>query len=226
MATDEEKTAVENQQQISEYDASALENQLKQQLQNYNIADQQNARLRDVQLAQASRKGETDRFEAQRQLQNAAIGLLGMAGPSLNGSTIGNLMTMLRNRNDSDNNTYWQQLMDNWNQVLNAYDESAAQNVLARNDAIINASKGIHDINSNLAANRSNINTDFYENPYETDLAKRADRLYNENKVAQHNALLSGYVMPENAEQDILQKRNRLAGNDYYSQLINGFNRR
>lgn len=217
---------ISNQRKVSEYDANALEQQLREQVQNYNTADAQNARLRDVQLAEASRKGETDRFEANRNLQNAALGLLASAGTALNGSTTGNIMSMLRNRNDSDNNVYWQQLMDNWNQVLNAYDESVAQNRLATMDAVTNAVKSMRDINSNAAANIGNIDASEFENPMDTDMEQRARRMYSEYRPSQYNAVLSGYVMPENAEQSVLQQRNRLKGNDYYSQLVNSYNRR
>lgn len=231
--TDRERLAAERQKEIARFNRDSITDstygQLTQQLKNYDQADRQNARLRDVQLKQISRKNETDRFEAQRQLQNATIGLLGsMGNQAMNSSTIGNTMSMLRNRNDSDNTTYWQQLMDNQNTVRNAYEEAANQNQVARNDAIINASKAIRDLEGDLSANLSNINPNLYLSPGTTSESV----LYaweggpGEQRKADHLAQLSGYIMPANAEQAIRSQRNRVQRNDYFGNMLNRFNRR
>lgn len=234
--TDRERLAAQRQKEIARFNRDSIVGssddpgygQLEQQLKNYDQADRQNARLRDVQLKQLSRKNETDRFEAQRQLQNATVGLLGsMGNQAMNSSTIGNTMSMLRNRNDSDNTTYWQQLMDNQNTVRNAYDEAANQNQVARNDAIINASKAIRDLEGDLAANLSNINPNLYVSP-----GTGEGVLYawgggpGEQRKADHLAQLSGYIMPANAEQAIRSQRNRVQRNDYFGNMLNRFNRR
>ena len=230
--TDRERLAAQRQKEIAAFNATSINDpnsgQLAQQFKNYDQANRQNARLRDVQLKQLSRKNETDRFEAQRQLQNATIGLLGsMGNQAMNSSTIGNTMSMLRNRNDSDNTTYWQQLMDNQNTVRNAYDEAANQNQVAKNDAIVNASKAIRDLEGDLAANLSNINPNLYVSPGTGEGVLNAwDPGPLTQRVADHNAQLSGYVMPANAEQAIRSQRNRVQRNDYFGNMLNRFNRR
>lgn len=230
--TDRERLAAQRQKEIAAFNATSINDpnsgQLAQQFKNYDQANRQNARLRDVQLKQLSRKNETDRFEAQRQLQNATIGLLGsMGNQAMNSSTIGNTMSMLRNRNDSDNTTYWQQLMDNQNTVRNAYDEAANQNQVAKNDAIVNASKAIRDLEADLAANLSNINPNLYNAPgYGEGVLNAWDPGPLAQRVADHNAQLSGYVMPANAEQAIRSQRNRVQRNDYFGNMLNRFNRR
>ncbi len=230
--TDRERLAAQRQKEIAAFNATSINDpdygQLAQQFKNYDQANRQNARLRDVQLKQLSRKNETDRFEAQRQLQNATIGLLGsMGNQAMNSSTIGNTMSMLRNRNDSDNTTYWQQLMDNQNTVRNAYEEAANQNQVAKNDAIVNASKAIRDLEGDLAANLSNINPNLYVSPGTGEGVLNAwDPGPLAQRVADHNAQLSGYVMPENAEQAIRSQRNRVQRNDYFGNMLNRFNRR
>lgn len=142
------------------YNANSVKNQVNQQLDNYNFANRQNASLRDVEFKQASRKAEADRFEAQRNLRNAALGLLGSMNQAMNGSTIGNAMSMFSDRNDSENSVYWQQLQDNRNAIQNAYDESYNQNQVAKRDAVINARKAIRDIQSDLSSNLNNIQGD------------------------------------------------------------------
>lgn len=225
--TDRERLAADRQKVISRYNALAVKNQLASQMENYDKADQQNAGLRDVQLKQLARKNETDRFEAQRQLQNATIGLLGsMGNQAMNSSAVGNTMSMLRNRNDSDNNTYWQQLMDNQNQVYNAYNESLNQNNNARRDALANATKAIQDIENDLSANLNNINPNLYISPGSGEGMFDSTGVRDQYPVNTNLPQLSGYIMPANAEQAIRSQRNRVQRNDYFGNMLNRFNRR
>ena len=150
--------------EIAEYNADNTLGQLNRQTENYDFANQQNASLRDVEATQDRRKAETDRFEAQRQLQNSALGLFGDMNTAMNGSTTGNTMRMLENRNDSENNVYWQALQDNLNALQNAYDESYNQNNIAKRDAAINAIKSIQDIEGDLSANLGNIQGNLFAN--------------------------------------------------------------
>lgn len=224
--TERERLAAERQKEIASFNAQAVRNQLSRQLANYDQANQQNAALRDVQLKQISRKNETDRFEAQRQLQNAALGLFGSMDQGMNSSTVGNAMKMLRNRNDSDNTTYWQQLMDNQNTVRNAYEEAANQNQVAKNDAVTNAAKALQDLEGDLSANLNNINPNLYIGPGDAGFNFHTETFYNNNKVAPNLANLSGYIMPVNAEQAVRGQRNKIQRNDYFGKLMNQFNGR
>ena len=153
-----------NTTSIAEYNAAATANQLAKQLANYDLANAQNANMRNTQFKQASRKTEAERFEAQRNLQNAALGLFGSMNQAMNGSTLGNTMYMLNNRNDAENSTHWQQLMDNRNAIQNAYDESYNQNQIAKRDAAINALKALQDIQGDLSSNLNNVQGDLYAN--------------------------------------------------------------
>jgi hypothetical protein len=149
---------------VARENTRATVNQLNRQLGNYDFANRQNANLRDTQFTQASRKSEAERFEAQRNLQNAAMGLFGTMGQAMNGSTVGNSMRMLEDRNDAENSTYWQQLQDNRNAIQNAYDESYNQNQVAKRDAAVNAIKALQDIQSDLTSNLGNIQGDLDAN--------------------------------------------------------------
>lgn len=228
--TDREKLAAKRQKALAKYNANSVANQLDQQIYTYDVADTQNKALRDLQLKQSGRKGEADRFEAQRQLQNAALGLFSSAGPTaMNSSTTGNMMSMLRNRNDSDNVTYWQQQQENNNAINNAYNESYAQNQLARRDAAVNATKALRDIQGDLAANLSNINPNLYEAPgKDADMKAILDNIAairkGYTKANAYQPTISGYPVPANAEQNILNQRNRLGRNDYFSRLVNSYN--
>ena len=221
--TDIERQAAERLKDIARYNADATRTQLGQQLSSYDLANQQNRSLADVQLKQNQRKTSADRFEAQRDLQNSALGLLGSMNQAMNGSSVGNLMRMLEDRNDKENNTYWAQHQVNQDTVENSYLDSLNQNVTAKNDAVINAQKAISDIQGDLSANLNNINPELYVAPGTGGADLGAGSVYDQNRVAANNAQISGYVMPDNRRG---AERNRLLGNDYYSRLINSFNGR
>ena len=221
--TERERLAADRQKQIGEFNTLAANRQLQHQKANYDDANLQNRILANVQKAQTSRKSEDDKFNATRDLQNSALGLFSSMGQAMNGSSLGNILRMLQNRNDRDNVSYWSQLQSGLDQIDNAYQESVNQNVIAQNDAAANAEKAMSDIKSDTATNLSNINPNLYEAP---DLASTAT--YNQNRKEINRAKLSGYLMPEDSVQSAraISPRNRLYTNDYFSTLMNKFNGR
>jgi len=240
--TDRERKAAQNQTAISGQNVRDVQNQLKRQLANYDYADAQNRALADTQLRQNSRKTSADRFEAQRDLQAATLGLLGSMGSAMNGSTTGNLMRLLENRNDKENNTYWAQHQTNQDQVENAYQDSLNQNNVARRDAMQSAEKAIRDIESDWAANMNNINPNlFQQGAIGGNGALSSVTAWTPDKAQQNNAPISGYVIPDNRAvrnerttaqptptnaRNVGAVRNTMGGNDYFSQLMNRFNGR
>lgn len=167
--TERERTAASHQNALAEYNAQSTKNQLSQTLGNYDLSDQQNRALADVQLKQNSRAAAADRFGQNRKLQTSAQAIMGAAGNALNGSSTENLLNMLATRTDLDNAEVWESLTSNQNQVLNALQESLNQNVVSRNDAAINAEKGLRDIEADTAAQLNNINPNLWVAPGEGD---------------------------------------------------------
>lgn len=241
--TSRERKASQNQTAISKQNIRDVQNQLKRQLANYDFADQQNRALANTQLKQNSRKTSEDRFEAQRDLQASALGLLGSMGSAMNGSTTGNLMSMLNSRNDKDNNTYWSQHQVNQDQVENAYDDSVNQNRVARRDAMQSAEKAIRDIEGDWRANMNNINPNLFpgvSGAVGGDKNLGSNTAWDTSKAPKNNATISGYVIPDNRgvanvptggrnpsqSMNVGETRNTLRGNDYFSQMMNRFNGR
>ncbi len=241
--TDREQMAADNQTAISQQNVRDVQNQLARQLSNYDFADRQNRALADVQLRQNSRKTSADRFEAQRDLQNSALGLLGSMGTAMNGSSTGNLMRMLESRNDKENNTYWAQHQQNQDAVENSYQDSLNQNRVARRDAMQSAEKAIRDIEGDWRANMNNINPSLF--PGGTgevggDTSLSSSTAWDEGRAQQNNARISGYVIPDNRgvgtttsgqrnpanSMNVGNARNQLQGGDYFSRLMNRFNGR
>lgn len=234
--TDRERQAAKNQTKISRNNVRDTMNQLSRQLSNYDLADRQNRDLADVQLQQNSRKTEADRFEAQRDLQNSALGLLGSMGSAMNGSSTGNFMDMLRSRNDKENNTYWAQLQSNQDSVENAYQDSLNQNNIARRDAMQSAEKAIRDIEAEWSANLNNINPNLFKiGAVDNDEKLSSKKAWTPNKVKSTNAQMSGYIRPQfntvvlpsgDGSSTVTQpRRNTVRSGDYFSRLMNRFNR-
>lgn len=226
--TDREQLAADNQTAISSQNVRDVQNQLARQLANYDFADAQNRALANLQLSQNSRKSNADRFEAQRDLQAATLGLLGSMGNAMNGSTTGNLMQMLRNRNDKENSTYWEQHLANQNAVENAYQDSLNQNQVARRDAMQSAEKAIRDIEGDWRANMNNINPNLFpggsgsiggSEELKSSLAWQPER------ARQNDAVTSGY-RPLGTNDMNARQGGRTAGNDYFSQMMSRFNGR
>lgn len=227
--TKRERTAAKNQTAISKQNVKDVQNQLKRQLANYDFADAQNRALADAQLAQNSRKNSADRYEAQRDLQSSALGLLGSMGTAMNGSTTGNLMSMLRSRNDKENNTYWAQLQSNQDQVENAYNDSLNQNNVARRDAMQSAEKAIRDITADWSANLNNINPNLF--PKKRGSVGNAKSLksstaWTPSKAKQNNAQMSGYIAPEPTYQAPAATTAQTGGTDYFGSLMRRFSGR
>lgn len=222
--TDRERSAANNQIDLAKRNADDIRNQLSKQLETYDFANRQNRALANTQLKQNSRKASADRFEAQRDLQNATIGLLGSMNQAMNGSSVGNLMDMLENRNDKENNTYWAQLQQNQDTVENSYQDSYNQNQVAKRDAVTNAEKGIRDVEASLSANLNNINPNLYTKAGEGDANLNSGDVWSgAGDVKQNNAAVSGYLMPDNRRG---ATRNKVGGSDYFSKLMNRFNGR
>lgn len=239
--TDRERQAANNQTSVSAQNVRDVQNQLARQLSNYDFADAQNRALANTQRMQNSRKNSADRFEAQRDLQAATLGLLGSMGTAMNGSSTGNLMRMLENRNDKENNTFWAQHQVNQDQVENTYNDSLNQNNVARRDAMQSAEKSIRDIESDWAANLNNINPNlFRQGAVNNDPSLTSGSAWTPGNVRQNNSTISGYVMPDDRamgttpqggtmgrnQRNTGNTRNAIGGNDYFSQLMNRFNGR
>ena len=248
--TARERKAAKNQTAISKQNVRDVQNQLARQLSNYDFADAQNRALADTQLDQNSRKTSADRYEAQRDLQAATLGLLGSMGSAMNGSTTGNLMSMLRSRNDKENNTFWAQHQTNQDAVENAYNDSLNQNNVARRDAMQSAEKAIKDIENDWRANMNNINPNLYPGASTTvgkDKALSPSTAWTPDKVKQNNSEISGYVIPDNRNSWYEPTGDRMSdasmhtggmrnwvrggtnntvGGDYFSRMMNRFNGR
>lgn len=221
--TDEQRQAANNLTTIANYNAQSTKNQLAQQLENYDLADKQNRALADTEKNQSSKSAAADRFAQNKKLQNATRGLLGNVGSGLYGSTLYNIMDMLRNRQDLDSQATLNTLQQNWDTAENAYNESANANVLSRNDAATNAEYALRGIQSDTAAQLNNINPDLFVSPGEGDTNVGADGTAADNKHEANLARMSGYIMPSKNQIEQQTKPRSVTKNSYFNKLMNGY---
>lgn len=239
MATNEEETAARRSNDIADWNRTTQNLGLQWMNDLYDAADAQNRNLLKTEGRQLRQKTEADRFNAQRNLQNAARGLNNTVGSGLNSSAAGNISNMLLGQQDADNLDYWSMLRQNQNTIENAYQESQNQNYIARREAAINAELGKRDIEANQAASLQNINPDLYEPPSThaafdtqdqtgytigsyTTAAKgidRADKSVPANSLNQVRQ--SGYVTDASG-QPRTAVTNNAPLNDYFSRLLRG----
>ena len=225
--TDREQKAADNLGSIAGFNAGSTKNQLQQQLGNYDLADQQNRTLADVQRKQNSRKSASERFGANKKLQTSVGGILGAAGNALNGSSVYNLIDMLKTRKDLDNAEVWNSLTQNQNAVENAYNESLNQNVLSRNDVASTAEFGLRGIEADTSAQLNNINPSLFVSPGEGASSVGATGTFEANKRPANKAELAGYIMPENAQGEASREskpNKKTGGSSYYDRLMNQYN--
>lgn len=247
--SDREQLAADRQKRLAKLNSDALLRQYYNQLDTYDLADQQNRALANRNSLQMRRKAEADRFEAARNLRSASRGILGEMGPAgMQGSATENFMRGMENRSDADNSTYWNQLQENLDTVENAYLENENQNNIAREDLRANTVKALDDIMNDTRANLSNINPNLYEEvtPEDLDidttllkerqtpasLAQQSGYLLPTyaNQLASQAGQYAGepYIMPTNARQNALRRapRNRIAQPNYFGRLMNQINGR
>lgn len=218
------RKAAANQIEIAKKDADATRRQLDRQLSRFDFMDRQNQSLRDVNMAQASRQSADNRFDALTNLANSAMGILGALGPqALQSSGLGTFMDMMQRRNLQDSGTYWSELSQNWDTTRNAYDESAAQNQASRLDAVIEAEKALADQESALSANLNNLDASLYQAPGTGSADLGSSKVFGDNKVKEHNAVLAGYAVPDYVDQNARKKApvNRIGGTDYFGRQVN-----
>lgn len=221
--TANDRKAAANQIEVAKTDADATRRQLERQLARYDFMNRQNAKLRDVNMQQASRQSAGNRFDALTNLANSAVGIISALGPqALQSSSLGTFMQMMDRRNLQDSGTYWDELDQNWDQSRNAYDEAAAQNQASRLDAVIEAEKALADQESALSSNLNNINASLYQKPGTGSADLGSSTVYKDNPVKEHYAQLAGYAMPDNTTQDAraTAPRNQVRGG-YFARQVN-----
>lgn len=226
--TPEQRRAAGNLGIIAGWNAGSTTDQHGRQLGNFDMSDEQNRALADVQIQQAQRQAAGDRFARNRNMQTMSQGLTSQMGNAMQGSGLFGFMDMLRGRTDLDNNAVWQQLTQNRNQIENSFTEAYNANRLARNDATINAEFALRGIEGDHAAQLNNIHPDLFVRPGSGAASHGSAGFFDQHRVQPNLAQLAGYTMPNNAAQGAanVQGPNQLGGPGTFAALMNQYNQR
>ena len=232
-----------NQMRLGVSAAKNVVDQAKAANANYLEANEENRELAQDQIDQNRHLTAANSFNALRDLQAAATGVRNSMGQGLNGSGTYNYLDLLSNRADKDAMTYWNELQNNNNQVYNAYKQSVNQNNQAMRDLEANTTRSLADIKDNTVANINNIRSQNAEKYQDWDINAAYDAVTKEFNMGgatlpvfgatqggQKAAELSGYQPYNKSEADMNINRpdatRYISGqNDYYSQLLNSYNR-
>lgn len=216
------RAAARNLGTVANYNATTARWQNDMARRNFDLADQQNRRLADVQFDQNSQKAAGERFAQNKKLQQTARSVIGAAGNGLQGSGTLNLIDMLRNRTDLDSGEVLGILAQNQNAVRNALDESLNANVLSRNEAAATTEAQLRGIEADTAAQLNNIDPDLFVAPG-TGAAKQNSANYEKNnRTAANVATRGGYIMPAASTARPATR----TGTSYYDRLLNSYGRR
>jgi hypothetical protein len=224
MATAKEKKAAGQQKAISGFNAGSVKNQLTRSLEDYDLSDRQSQDLANLQFEGNSKQTASDRFSQAKRLQSSTRGILGAAGNALQGSQLGSIVGMIRDRNDLDTGEALGALTQNQNSVRHALAETKNASTLARRDAMNTAEMEIRRVEGDLAASLSNINPDLYVAPGSgaanlgsaTTAARRGT-------VPENKTTKSGYFLPGVAPKTVPPK---MQGTSYFDKLLNSYNQR
>ena len=216
--------ALENLRAIAGYNAQSTKDQFGRTMANYDLADQQNQALANVQIKQNQRRAAADRFGQNKKLQAATSGILSAAGNALNGSGLGGLIEMLRTRNDLDNTEVINTLTQNKNAVLNALTEAINSNTLARNEAASDAEFALRNLEADLAAQISNIDPKKFVAPGTGDTSLGSTGFASSNQRLANLAQLAGYITQPPTKQ--VYGSGSTAQMPYFQKLLDSYSRR
>lgn len=228
--TQSDRASAKNQLEIAKTDAGNAMLYNSRLFSGYDFADRASENLTKLQKQQAARQSEIDRFNAQADLIDAFISLVGGLGTAATSSTALNIMDMVSNWNDKENGSIWENLEGNWNTLDNELLSQKNAQDNNRNELAARGEKDLADMESSTAANLNNINPSLYTKPGTGDADLGSSGYYDKHKAQEREMGLTGYLMPATAVDAARSQtpRNRLSseGGNYWSRVMNYKNRR
>lgn len=161
--SDEQKQAAENLGAIVGYNADTLRNKFDQSMQTFDLADEQNERLRDNNLLVARQQAGNEWFRQHKKLQATASALNDRSGNAMRGSYLYDYRDLLGAADDMIDSETMDTQRQNENSVLQSYFESAAQNNVSRQEAAMDTESSLRELYADYAAQLNNIHPDLAE---------------------------------------------------------------
>lgn len=158
--SDEQKEAAANLGGIVGYNADTLRQAYDNAMKVYDVSDQQNEYLRDLQLKQSRRKAGSDWYAQYQNLQSTVGALADRAGNATRGSFLYDLRDAIARVDDQQDAETLNTMRENNQSVRNSYFEALAATNNSRNDLAQQTESNLRELGADYAAQLNNIHPD------------------------------------------------------------------
>lgn len=158
--SDEQRRAASNLGGIVGYNADTLRGKYDQSMQTFDLADKQNAALRDNNRLLAKQSAGEEWFRQHKKLQATASALNDRSSNAMRGSFLYDYRDLLGAADDMIDAETLDTLRQNENSVLQSYFESAAQNNVSRQEAAMDTESSLRELYADYVAQLNNIHPD------------------------------------------------------------------
>lgn len=155
--TPEQQQAAGNLGSITGYNADTITGRYDQSMDTFDLADEQNRRLRDNNILLSKQDAGSDWFRQHLKLQRTASALNDRSGNAMRGSYLYDYRDVLATADDNIDSTTLDSMRQNVNQILQSYFESAAQNNVSRQEAAMDTEASLRELYADYAAQLNNI---------------------------------------------------------------------
>lgn len=163
-----QKDAAANLGAIVGENADNLRDKFDNAMNNLDIADEQNKRLRDANILVARQGAGSDWFRQHLKLQRVASALNDRSGNATRGSFLYDYRDLLGAADDMIDAETLDTQRENVNQSMLGYFEALAQNVNARNEAAADTESGLRELYADYLAQLNNIHPDLVAGKLDT----------------------------------------------------------
>lgn len=166
--TDAQRKAADNLGAIVGENADNLRDKFDNAMNNLDIADEQNKRLRDANILVARQGAGSDWFRQHLKLQRVASALNDRSGNATRGSFLYDYRDLLGAADDMIDAETLDTQRENVNQSMLGYFEALAQNVNARNEMAADTQSGLRELYADYLAQLNNIHPDLVADKLDT----------------------------------------------------------
>ena len=126
----------------------------------FDISDEQNANMRNIEAVQSRRNASNDWYTQQQRLQSVTSQLREAQGNALRGSNLYDMLDLIARKDDMDDVEVLNSLRENLNNVDNDYWKALMSTNNARNEMYIDTEENLRDIAADYAAQLNSIHPD------------------------------------------------------------------
>ena len=166
--TDAQRKAADNLGAIVGENADNLRDKFDNAMNNLDIADQQNQRLRDSNILQAKQGAGSDWFRQHLKLQRTASALNDRAGNAMRGSYLYDYRDLIGTADDMIDAETLDTQRENVNNANLSYFEALAQNVNSRNEMAADTESSLRELYADYLAQVNNIHPDLVADKLDT----------------------------------------------------------